>query len=69
MKSKMCDWFEVRLRKNSQRSCWEFSSIFSQIKEREGEAKEAYSCTLTEPSPKRDAELGKKTQEDSGQAI
>ena len=61
MKSKMCDWFEVRPRI--------FPSIFSQIKEREGEAKETYSCTSTEPSPPRDAELGKKTQEDSGQAI
>ncbi len=60
MKSKMCDWFEVRLRN--------IPSIFSRIKEREGEAKEAYYCTLTEPSPKRDAESGKKTQEDSGQA-
>ncbi len=60
MKSKMCDWFEVRLRN--------ISSIFSQIKEREGEAKEAHSCASTELSPKRDAELGKKAKKDSGQA-
>ena len=56
----MCDWFEVRLRN--------ISSIFSQIKEREGEAKEAHFCASTEPSPKRDAELGKKAKKDSGQA-
>ena len=36
----MCDWFEVRPR--------DISSIFSQIKERFGEAKEPYSCTVTE---------------------
>ena len=61
MKSKMCDWFEVRPRN--------ISSIFSQILGAQGEAKEAYSCTLTEPSPQRDNELRKKTKKDSGQAI
>ena len=33
-----------------------------------GEAKEAYFCTLTAPSPKRDNELRKKAKKISGQA-
>ena len=35
----------------------------------QGEAKEAYFCTLTAPSPKRDNELRKKAKKISGQAI
>ena len=56
MKSKMCDWFEVRLEKD-------ISKYFFSDQGAQGEAREAYFCTSTELSPPRDAELGKKTKE------
>ena len=54
MKSKMCDWFEVRPKE------W-FLKYFFSDQGAQGEAKETYFCTSTELSPRRDAELGKKT--------
>ncbi len=62
MKSKMCDWFEVRLERD-------ISKYFFSNQGAQGEAQETYFCTSTKPSPRRDAELRKKTTERSGQAI
>ncbi len=45
-----------------------FEHFFSDLGA-QGEAKEAYFCTLTAPSPKRDNELRKKAKKISGQAI
>jgi len=72
----MCDWFEVRLERIFQSICFLilrndtagiFEHFFSDLGA-QGEAKEAYSCTLTAPSPKRDNELRKKAKKISGQA-
>jgi len=44
-----------------------FEHFFSDLGA-QGEAKEAYFCTLIAPSPKRDNELRKKAKKISGQA-